>query len=927
MTAALKQTPPMRLGFVKQECGTDATLEEEVLRILTLRDEMTRIDELVERGASHDDFLGTRVGAYQVVRLIGKGGMGRVYLARRADNSFQRDVAIKIIDVTRELNEEFIRRFEREREILASLTHPNIATLFDAGRTPAGRLYYVLEYIDGQPIDEYCESQGLDLPARVRLMCHVCAAVSYAHRSLVVHRDLKPGNILVDASGTPKLLDFGIAKAIHPTTKDPNPTEDARATPAYASPEQIAGAAAHTTMDVYALGVVIHQLLTGGKPNQLATGETTEVSLKFESASSALAARRVGSSPARASKIAPAELKGDLDAIIEKSLRFNPRERYGSAEELSADLQAWLDHRPVLARHASVAYRAQKFLRRNRWLVATGTAAIVAIAATIATLARLWVVAEEDRARTTRQFESVRTLADSMFSLDSTLARTNASTASRRFLVDSLGTYLAGVGLTGERQLLLDTAEAYRRLGDIEGNPNVSNLGDRPRAIERHTTAVDMLDRLRGQFPNDEQVDASLMRALVSRADVFGAMADFERAVSDYERARGLAAMLVEQHPDNPDYQLLHAGIYRPLGDIRLAQGDPAAALADFERAQAIGRDAAARFPTQGDHQRLDALTSLRIGAARGAQGAFDEARLRYETAARTLETLSATDPNRRSLQRDLAVGLAQLGNVRQTAGDTQGEQDLTRAIGMLRQLVDADPADARAKRDLMVALVQYGDAVARRGADGSLATYREARQIARGLVATGGDPQSERDVASIDARLAAGDPSLAIMKLDVFLGETGRTQPVLGETPPRAMSRVRLDAAAPPGWHRYIVLFGAQGPAEILDESALAQAKWTVPLSGPFPSQTVLLLATRRLLSREETERLGRDIGAIRGPRVVDIDSQIVWADTSQRLESVATARGEQDNTWIKAVREHVAALGDVRITGRTFALAPPSL
>ncbi len=874
-----------------------------------------------------DDFVGAAVGAYQVIRLLGAGGMGRAYLARRADGSFDRDVVIKIIDIDQEFDDELVRHFERERRILASMAHPYIATLFDGGRTIAGHPYFVLEYVDGRPITDHCNEHRLSLDARIRLFCRVCEAVSYAHRALVVHRDLKPANILVEASGTPKLLDFGIAKPIAQST-DADPTVRPRATPAYASPEQLDGAVAHTGMDVYALGVILHELLTGLRPQHTTSDAKTATSTVpdgYVRASDVLSARRHGSA-AEATVWSAAVIRGDLDAITDKALRPNPSERYTSVDALSDDLLAWLDHRPVLARGGGKAYTAAKFVRRHAVAVAIAGIAAVSIVVALATLTRLWNFAEERRASAERQLASARQLANAMFALDSELSVLDGSTTARRMLVDVVGRYLSGVDLNGERELRLNTAEAYRRLGDIEGNPNGPNLGAREAALEKQTSAIQILERLDGESPGDQRIQAQLAYSMISRGDVFFALERFDRAESDYQRALAELSDLARRYPDNPDYQMSLAGVYRPVGDIRLAQGDPAAALDAFERALAIGMATSKRFPDRPGHQRLHALTVMRIASAEAAQGAFDQALEHYDEAARVLEALSRTDPNRRAMLRDLAVGLTQLAQMRNNPDTDRSVRDLARALEILRRLVSADPADARTRRDLMVTLVTYGDAMQLSAPARSLAAYREARQIARGFTSDlSYDAQRERDQALVNARLTRSSEK-ASLNLEVFTGgDVNQRRIEVGGPVARAQSRALLAASAPPGWTRYVVLFGAEGPADVLDETSLVRANWTVPLSGPHPAQTVLLLASPRRLSSAETDRLARDIGAVPGPRVVDSDSHIIWTDRSQRLESVASARGERDTRWVTEIRARIAALGEMRIAGRTFPLASP--
>lgn len=303
---------------------------------------------------------GTQMGPYRILRTLGEGGMGMVYLAERDDEHFRRQVALKVIKRGMDTHR-VIRRFRAERQILASLAHPNIGHLYDGGMTDDGVPFFAMEYVDGLPIDRYCEENGLDLRRRLDLMRDVCAAVQHAHQNLIVHRDLKPSNVLVDAEGTVKLLDFGIAKLLddraHPddgmTMTGLRPL-----TPDYASPEQVRGETLTTAADIYSLGVLLHVLLTRERPHDLTTVPPHELAAAVES----LPRPR----PSAADVPWRSRLKGDLDTIVQVAMHPEPRRRYHSAEALSDDLRQHLRGHPIAARADSVNYRAAKFIRRNR---------------------------------------------------------------------------------------------------------------------------------------------------------------------------------------------------------------------------------------------------------------------------------------------------------------------------------------------------------------------------------------------------------------------------------------------------------------------------------------------------------------------------------------------------------------------------------
>ncbi|MGQ0721565.1 MAG: tetratricopeptide repeat protein [Candidatus Eiseniibacteriota bacterium] len=353
---------------------------------------------------------GRLIGPYRVVRELGRGGMGEVLLAERADGQFEQQVALKI--VRGGLNrEDILRRFRHERTILARLRHPNIALLHDGGIAADGVPYFAMEYVQGEPITDYCDRRTLGIPERIALFESVCRAVQYAHRNLVIHRDLKPSNVLVTADGVPKLLDFGIAKVINPGVDDPTQATRGFLTPAYAAPEQIRGEPTSTATDVFSLGVLLYVLLAGHHPHGDTSSSVTVARAIVEEdpvEPSTVAGR--SSDAARLRRADPAELRralrGDLDNIVAKALRKNADDRYASVDDLRTDLERHRGSLPVSARPATARYRMHKFVRRHRVGVAAAAAAALALAAGVAGIAWQANVAarERDRARAVKDY-------------------------------------------------------------------------------------------------------------------------------------------------------------------------------------------------------------------------------------------------------------------------------------------------------------------------------------------------------------------------------------------------------------------------------------------------------------------------------------------------------------------------------------------
>lgn len=384
---ALKLAPSERQDYLQRANITAATRAEveSLLRLEAAAEDFMSLsvgefskDFLDQYAPPAGALINQRIGIYQIVSELGCGGMGAVYLATRADGKFEQRVAIKMLK--REFNTEKIRRtFNREKEILATLAHPNIATLLDAGTTADGIPYLVMEYVKGEPIDEFCQSQKLSLNARLKLFNKVCDAVAFAHRNLIVHRDLKPSNIMVNEDGEPKLLDFGISKLLDAHADDTsNVTHLGALTPQYASPEQIKGELVTTATDVYSLGVVLFKILTenfpyhiGNKTNENLLREITEAEPTLPS-------------EAALTPLTLSQLKGDLDNIILKSLCKEPARRYQTVEQLCADIWRFIDGLPVLARPATLSYRASKFYGRNKVSVLAAALILISLCAGIA---------------------------------------------------------------------------------------------------------------------------------------------------------------------------------------------------------------------------------------------------------------------------------------------------------------------------------------------------------------------------------------------------------------------------------------------------------------------------------------------------------------------------------------------------------------
>lgn len=430
-----------RSSYLDTACGGDAALRSKVEALLAAEKALDA--GFLEPRAPMPE----RVGPWRLLREIGAGGMGAVYLAERADAAYQQQAAVKLIRADL-ASDDLRKRFQRERQLLATLSHPHIARLLDGGVAEDGQPYLIMEYVDGQPIDEYCRQRALGIDERLQLFLAVCDAVVHAHRRLVIHRDLKPSNVLVSSGGVVKLLDFGIAKPIDDTAH--TLTGVRLYSPRYASPEQIQGEAVGISSDVYSLGVLLYVLLSGSSP--YGDDETSRTELER---------RVIAHAPPPPSAVAPAHwrrrLRGDLDVIVMMALRKEPARRYADVAALAADLQRHLGGQPVHAAPDSVGYRAGKFLRRNA-IAATvaGVAAILLVAATIISTSLWW---QADRAqRQARQVSAF--LQETLSSLDPEVAR-GRDTALLRDLIDKAAGQL-DAGFAGSPDV---AADLHRTLG------------------------------------------------------------------------------------------------------------------------------------------------------------------------------------------------------------------------------------------------------------------------------------------------------------------------------------------------------------------------------------------------------------------------------------------------------------------------------
>jgi non-specific serine/threonine protein kinase/serine/threonine-protein kinase len=570
-----------RDAFLERSCAEDPELRADVERLLAAHD---RAGDFISSPAmaaregvgAGEGWLGRLVGPYRVIREIGRGGMGAVYLAERADGQYEQRVALKVIKRGMD-TEQVLVRFRAERQILASLDHANIARLLDGGSTDQGTPFFAMEYIEGEPIDAWAARRELSVEDRLRLFLQVCGAVTYAHQHLVVHRDIKPLNILVTPQGVPKLLDFGIAKVLHEDADDATSTVTGMRllTPEYASPEQVEGRHATTVSDVYALGVVLYELLTGRSPYRPRSRTLLDV----------VEAVRT-TDPERPSAIGGTDklrrrLRGDLDTIVLTALRKEPARRYQSVEQFAGDLRRHLEGLPVRARPDTFGYRAEKFVRRNKVPVAAGVLLALALVGGTAATAYQASAARAAQDRAERRFADVRKLANALLFdyHDAIRDLRGARPVRERMVRDALG-YLDGLAREsgGDPSLQRELAGAYRRIGDLQGG-EPSSLGDTEGAARSYGKALGILESLLRADSGNARLRRDAAESAMALGRVVWGRGDLAGGLTHARRARALLDPLVTATPTDTDLRLQLSAANNLLGQISLEEGKIAESL------------------------------------------------------------------------------------------------------------------------------------------------------------------------------------------------------------------------------------------------------------------------------------------------------------------------------------------------------------
>lgn len=693
--AALRLPPGERDTFLANQ-NVEAGIVAEVRSLLAVYEEVPAFLE----GAAPEcppwlgtdaPLVGRRIGPWVLVREIGQGGMGVVWEAERGDREYKQRVAIKLMQ-SGLLSASQVARFRDERQILADLNHPGIARLLDGGTAADGLPYLVMEYVDGERLDDWLESRKPSLRERLKLFLLVSNAVEYAHRHLVIHRDLKPANILVTPEGAPKLLDFGIATLLDSSfgTVDAPTGTGLRLTPAYASPEQVRGQPSSTASDIYSLGVLLYLLLAGRHPYADDVHDPLRDPLRTMRAI-------CETDPPPPSAVAGTgwrKLRGELDAIVGQAMRKDPEERYASVRALAEDIAAWLDARPVAAHNPPWWRRSLKQMRRHK--TQTAAATMVAVSILAGSGMSLWYArqAQRERALAETRFNQVRRLAHSVvFELHDAIQDLPGSTGARQILVRRALQYLRDLQATGpkNRDVQLEIAEAYTRVGEVQGNLGRAHLGDTADAVKSEMEA--------------RRLARDLVRANPSDSGAQAILADADEHLVRLGVWQGDARLLGELHREAEEIRWKEAA--RHPGDRSL-----------FARAQ---ESKAAGLAMAGN----------RSGALEAYRSAVDE----YLAAA-------AQDPRNAAIRAELVVAYHNLANGLKDAGEFAPALECYRKAERLDITRIAEtPASQRAQIDLSFDLVEAGWIEYRLGAyRRAIADYERSLEIQNRLAAA--DPE-----------------------------------------------------------------------------------------------------------------------------------------------------------------------------------------
>src|SRR5215472_6861063 len=770
LAEAMEVNPVDREACLDRRCAGDASLRREVQILLDhesgagsrfLNETALSEVSVTLLAAEQAPVIGRQFGAYKTVKQIGLGGMGEVYRAYRADDEYRKEVALKVVRGGQD-SEFVVTRFKKERQILAGLEHPNIARLLDGGTSEDDTPYLVMELVDGQPITDYCDSNALSTHDRLKIFMEVCTAVQYAHQRLIIHRDIKPSNILVTRDGTPKLLDFGIAKILDTDAGSAKPDQTLtifRAlTPQYASPEQVTGEAITTASDVYSLGAVLYELLAGTSPYPNTTNyqDAARMVCEFEPCKPSTVPRLNGKSTLElksgfsaktlsfASDRRRNDLKGDLDNIVLMALRKEPQRRYASVEQFAEDIRRYLANLPVMARKDTASYRASKFVLRHKVGLAAATAIVLTVIAG-------FVITVREARLAQQRFNDVRSLANSLiFDVHDSIKDLPGSTPAKKIIVDRALRYLNNLAQQsgGDVGLQRELASAYERLGSVQGDYLENNLGDAQGALESYKKALEIRERTDAVSKdwNDRLALATGYRLVAhqlwANGDPRGAREPIQRAIAISE-ALNLAQPGIRKIVDEVGFEYEVSGRIGYPGDLSAKQK----ILADYRRGMDLGEIAIKLAPDD-----IRTLHNLAMGAGdigNILEGFDAREALKYYQREMEIDSQITQRSNDLRYWRSLAIDYGSIASVYDDLGDySHALENNKKDLKIYQTLLEKDPNNALLKQGLSITYMNTAASAARAGnIPVALDDSSQSLEIMRKLVANAPEKAFQRGI------------------------------------------------------------------------------------------------------------------------------------------------------------------------------------
>lgn len=790
---ALGLSPEARSAYLEKHFADDPQSRAELEALLQAHEkagefiELPVFEKLLPRSTPKPEPLteASTLGPYRLLRELGRGGMGVVYLAVRDDEVVKKQVALKVIQGGM-AKESIARRFRTERQALATLEHPNIARFLDGGFTDDGRPYYVMEYVAGEPIHRFCDCHRLTLRQRLELFRQVCAAVHYAHQNLIVHRDLKPDNILVTPAGIPKLLDFGIAKILKPelfpqtlmVTKE----RWQLMTPAYASPEQVRGDAITTASDVYSLGVLLYELLSGHRPYRFKSRTPREIERVIcehepEKPSTAVARgektrpddTRATVTPETGHKTRqePPEklrrrLTGDLDNIVMMAMRKEPERRYASVEQFSEDVRRHLAGLPVMARRSTLTYQSFKFISRHRRGVFAAALIFLILVAGVASTAWQAKVAKAQRQKAEQRFNDVRKLANALiFEIHDAITDLPGSTSARRLLVSRALHYLDVLANESkdDPSLQLELAWTYKKIADVQGNPNNANLGDLSGALESYHKGVALAEEQTAVDPHS--LEALRAQAVIYEklSDVQSWSGDLPNAIASSQKSLETFNELAAIDPKNRKSKQSLAISHLKLGDIlgnpnfpNLGKVD--GALQHYQQALSIlnvltvsdSSDVSTRRHLGLIHERIGTIFEVKSQPAQAAES--------YQKSMLIRSALAKEWPNHYDIRRDWAIGYEKIANMHKAFKQpAEALENYRKSLAIFEELYNADPENTNAQRSVSFSYEHIGDVLETQGQLVDAQNFYRRSLVLRERL-TQNDPKNRKDKSDLGRTL-----------------------------------------------------------------------------------------------------------------------------------------------------------------------------